>query len=785
MINILKNQKGITMIILLVTVILLVIITATIAFNVNKSLELSNLTKLENDIQALNDRVAVYYVANGTLPVTNTTYTKTEISNSITNLSANDGNIYYEIDISALSNITLNYGSNTDTYIINEESHNIYYLEGISYGGTIYHTLGNNNEITLAEITNEVPQEIAQSSDIYALLFNDGTLVFNTTGEVSIRHEASDLVKTYTNLQSFGNENSNPWYSDGNYTSITTVDFEEEVHPASTAFWFYNCTNLESIKHINKLDTRNVTTMAYMFNGCGSIKTLDLGGFITNNVTNMAKMFNECSSLETLNLIGFSTTEVSNMQYMFNSCNALTELDLSSFNTGATLSMQYMFNGCSNLTTITVGENWNTDTATNSNKMFKNCTSLVGQNGTTYSASYTDKTYAHADGGVLNPGYLTVKRILTDKTTVASITDTKIEGKDKYGNWITIPAGFKIAADSGNDVTQGIIIEDNDIQIDGNGNQRGNQYVWIPTGKIYTDEARTEANAKTITAGRYEFANGTSNYTNESGTTTTTAPARGTPILKQSLLNYATQPTNITYGNYHIISSATNINIVINERYYEDTTVRDGVANSDTTGLNKTARDLSSFASSVVEKHGYYIARYEASWGTGNKVKSRVSTGTPPTGDSAPSSRTNGQLWNWITEIDAAGYCRTLQNEYTGINSDLMNSYAWDTAIVYIQTFSGDNDYSYQTSINGSSDGLKNTGNLGATNDEVCKINDMASNCQECTTEYCATQDGSHAYPCVIRGGYYSSSLHNTAYRNGNEATFSYESITFRPILYL
>lgn len=140
MINNLKNQKGITLITLIVTVILLIIITATIALNVNSSLELSNLTKLENDIQALNDRVAVYYVANGTLPVTSDTYTKTQLANRITNLSANDGDIYYKIDLAKLSNITLNYGNYT--YIINETSHSIYNLEGISYNGTAYHTTG-------------------------------------------------------------------------------------------------------------------------------------------------------------------------------------------------------------------------------------------------------------------------------------------------------------------------------------------------------------------------------------------------------------------------------------------------------------------------------------------------------------------------------------------------------------------------------------------------------------------------------------------------------------------
>ena len=38
--------------------------------------------------------------------------------------------------------------------------------------------------------------------------------------------------------------------------------------------------------------------------------------------------------------------------------------------------------------------------------MFANCTSLVGGAGTAWNASNpTDKTYAHIDGGLSNPGY--------------------------------------------------------------------------------------------------------------------------------------------------------------------------------------------------------------------------------------------------------------------------------------------------------------------------------------------------------------------------------------------
>ena len=368
---------------------------------------------------------------------------------------------------------------------------------------------------------------------------------------------------------------------------------------------------------------------------------------------------------------------------------------------------------------------------------------------------------------------------LINKNTVSDyVTGTNLVGEDRFGNPITIPVGFKVAEDSGADVTEGIVIEDNDIQTDGNGNQRGNQYVWIPTGTVYKNKDMTEY--ETITPGRYEFADGTSTYTKEDETTVTPS-VQGTPVLKQSLTNYATQPTNMTYSgsdipDCHKITSATNSQIVIDGWFYEDSTYRVGVAQMTVSlGMNRTAFNLSGFATSVATNHGYYIARYEASWWTGNEVKSRVSNGTPLT---SSGTRTDGQLWNFINEIDAAGYC---QNMYNGVNSDLMNSYAWDTAIVYIQTFSGDEDYSYQTSRNTGS----NPANTGINNDEVCKINDMASNVSEKTTEFSTYQNSGNAYPCVQRGGYSSWTGAYTATRTNTYATGNRKDVSFRPILYL
>ena len=112
------------------------------------------------------------------------------------------------------------------------------------------------------------------------------------------------------------------------------------------------------------------------------------------------------------------------------------------------------------------------------------------------------------------------------------------------------------------------------------------------------------------------------------------------------------------------------------------------------------------------------------------------------------------------------------------VESDLVNSYAWDTAIVYIQAM-GNENYANKTDGNGT---LKNT---GETEDEKCKIFDMAGNTIEWTTEYSTGTDSSTACPCTLRGGNYYGSRYYTSDRNYYNAAYSDNYISFRPILYV
>ena len=171
---------------------------------------------------------------------------------------------------------------------------------------------------------------------------------------------------------------------------------------------FENCKSLTSLD-LSGYDTSAATDMRSMFDYCTSLTSLDLSGFDTSSVTDMRYMFFNCTSLTSLDLSGFDTSAVTDMRSMFDSCSSLTALDLSDFDTAAVADMEFMFRQCSSLETITVGGGWSTDSVTVSFNMFYGCNELAGGRGTEYNTAFIDKAYAHPDGGVSDPGYLTGK----------------------------------------------------------------------------------------------------------------------------------------------------------------------------------------------------------------------------------------------------------------------------------------------------------------------------------------------------------------------------------------
>jgi hypothetical protein len=145
-----KNEKGVTIIALAITMIIAFILLGTITFSANTSIKLKDLNNMYTDIKTLEDTVALFYLNYGTVPVKGGENPIMSIPSGIYSggqpvINPNDGNYYYYIDLSQLDNISLTYGTDEDDledrYIINARTNMIYYLKGIENDGLIYHSL--------------------------------------------------------------------------------------------------------------------------------------------------------------------------------------------------------------------------------------------------------------------------------------------------------------------------------------------------------------------------------------------------------------------------------------------------------------------------------------------------------------------------------------------------------------------------------------------------------------------------------------------------------------------
>ena len=102
-----RNQKGINLISLTITVLVILVLTNVVIYNVKSNLKTQNIKSLQADISNLREKISTYYSQYGEIPA-NKEYTNTANINVIS--SAVDTGKFYVIDLSALDNITLNYG---------------------------------------------------------------------------------------------------------------------------------------------------------------------------------------------------------------------------------------------------------------------------------------------------------------------------------------------------------------------------------------------------------------------------------------------------------------------------------------------------------------------------------------------------------------------------------------------------------------------------------------------------------------------------------------------------
>lgn len=152
-----KGQKGINLISLTVAVLVILVLTNVIIFNVRDNLKIEKLKSLQTDVANLRDKVSNYYAKFGTIPIVDIEYKNVDkIKDAGLISEVNDSGRFYVIDLDKIENLTLNYGrdydkitatstdteinSYTDIYIINSASHNIFYVKGVKVDDDWYYT---------------------------------------------------------------------------------------------------------------------------------------------------------------------------------------------------------------------------------------------------------------------------------------------------------------------------------------------------------------------------------------------------------------------------------------------------------------------------------------------------------------------------------------------------------------------------------------------------------------------------------------------------------------------
>lgn len=134
-----KKNKGVTLIIVVITIVIMGILLATVVYNAQNRNKMNKLDYMYTDLTILEGKYKVYYQQHNYIPVeelyTGDTAFKAQ-------MNPNDNEKYYVVDLQKLNNVSL---KTSGTFIINEKTLSVYYPSGITVDGTTYYTLPSNS----------------------------------------------------------------------------------------------------------------------------------------------------------------------------------------------------------------------------------------------------------------------------------------------------------------------------------------------------------------------------------------------------------------------------------------------------------------------------------------------------------------------------------------------------------------------------------------------------------------------------------------------------------------
>ena len=410
----LKNKKGITLIALVVTIVVLLIlagVSINLVLDNNGIIQKSKEARSETIVADEKSKVEMAYLS-AALKKLGDTVTAEELQEEL------------DSSVGAGKTVVTSNGDGTLNVLFNETGHNYNVDEG-----TVEKVEIDNTKMAMFDTGENVAKKMyALAPDgymQYAYSINnlsiDGIKKYKGTPDLTIMTEANivswtegynayeqnpsayksmipegtKLCPIYMWFEESGEEEIRSVYGNKNLTE-ENGDLGRKVKTGTIYWWsesskvYLNpdCSNmfcrlpyLADISGLRELKTDNVTNMSSMFDNFNnqSLTNVDaLSNWNTSNVTNMSRMFTTCSVLANIDsLANWDTSKVTDMSWMFGNDDGggmeISDLTpIEKWNVGNVIDMNSMFLGCK-IKNINSLSNWNVSKVTKMDKMFLEC----------------------------------------------------------------------------------------------------------------------------------------------------------------------------------------------------------------------------------------------------------------------------------------------------------------------------------------------------------------------------------------------------------------------------
>ena len=419
----LKNKKGITLIALVVTIVVLLIlagVTISLLLDENGIIAKSKDARSETIIADEKGKVEMAYVS-AAINKLGDTVTSEELQDELDKLTGagktvvttnGDGTLNvlfnetghnYNVDKGAVEKIEID---NTKLAMFDTGENVAKKMHSLAIEGEIINNgeSWGNLSINAIKRYKETP-DLTKMTDANIVSWTDAYTAYeqNPSAYKSMIAEGTKLCPIYMWFEESGEEEIRSAYGNKNLTEEDGA-LRRKVKTGTIYWWsesnkvylnpdcsimFCRLPYLADISGLRELKTDNVTNMSRMFGNVNnqSLTNVDaLSNWNTSNVTNMSYMFTTCSVLANIDgLANWDTSKVTDMSWMFGNDDGgsmeISDLTpIEKWNVGNVIDMNSMFLGCK-IKNINSLSNWNVSKVTKMDAMFFGCSKLTSASG--------------------------------------------------------------------------------------------------------------------------------------------------------------------------------------------------------------------------------------------------------------------------------------------------------------------------------------------------------------------------------------------------------------------